>query len=781
MSLPAIHRRSSLPSGTNGVLGEVSSSSGVFAKLAREVTESARRVDEGPPATVSSYPSGSWWPGGRATLAATLNSYSQILFSKHWLTGLLLVAATATEPRLLVGGLVTVVLTNVLALSLGMGAGLVRSGLFGLNGLLVGVAIVKWFELTPVLGIVLLLASIAVVLVNAGLRTLLASVLGLPVLTVPFILVIYLVLAASHTLPGLEWRAAQPPAALELESWLSWFFLSYLRVLGFIFLRPEPLTGLLVLAALFVASRISAVMSLVGFALAVAATGILTGGSTDVALSGVGLNAVLVAIALGGFFFVTGPWSMLVAAVATLMGVLVTTGMDVVIRGLGLDVLILPFNLTVLLLLYGMRQRLINRRPVQLDMLGDSPEESLYRHQARVSRFGWTLPVRLSLPFRGKWIVTQGWNGKETHRDAWRHGWDFEVADEEGKTCRNSGSQATDYLCYKLPVLAPADGVVVSVVDGLVDNPIGEPDLVRNWGNATIIRHAAGLFSVLAHLAPSSIKVTEGQVVRRGDQVGSCGNSGRSSVPHLHVQFQGTSVLGSPTLPGEFQDVVLEGEEATLLGRHVPGEGERVRNLVEELRLQNALRFPAGRRWTFDVSSELQSSEVEEKERDNVESGNDEATVRRETIVSEVTLLGDRRLRSVETGATLTFVDAPVFLSLELTGSRNSVLAAFHVALSRVPLEVRAAIQWDDLVPWRPHLHPVTRWLSDAASPFGRQGWQSMTYCMDQRQRYVEIRGKGQGPREVTSQALLEPGEGVVEVQAKSGDWRIHGRRRSGG
>jgi urea transporter/murein DD-endopeptidase MepM/ murein hydrolase activator NlpD len=700
------------------------------------------------------------WPRLAAVIDSTLASYAQVLFSRSWLTGLLLLAATAMDVRALVGGLVAVLLTNALALALGMGAPAVRSGLFGINGLLVGVVVARWFEPTPVLFIVLLLAVIAVVLVNAGLRTLMASVLGLPVLTVPFILVISLVLAASHSLHGMVWQVHAVPAPIPTGSGIAWFVLTYLRALGYIFLSPEPVAGLLVFLALLVASRISAVLSVFGFALAVAATGVLTGGSTDVALGGVGLNAVLVAVALGGFFFVSGRWSLLVAAVGTLSGVLLTTGLDVVVRGLGLEVLILPFNLTVLISLFGMRQRLVNRAPVQLDVLGDSPEESLYRHQARVARFGWTLPVRLSLPFRGAWTVTQGWNGKDTHVDAWRHGWDFEVADERGATCRSPGTQLTDYHCYKLPVLAPADGLCVTVIDGQPDNPVGEPDLIQNWGNVVVIRHAHGLFSVLAHLSPSSIKVTEGQTVKRGDQVGSCGSSGRSSVPHLHCQLQGTAVLGAPTLPGELHDVVLEDEDdAAILGCHVPREGERLRNLVEDLRLQRALRFPAGRRWTFDVSLERWGDHTE-------------------TIVSEVTLLGDRRLRSIETGATLTFVEDPVFVCLELAGPGESVLAAFHVALHRVPLEMQAAIQWDDLIPWRPHLDPIMRWVLDVASPFGRAGWQRVSYEMRLEGRTVEVLGRGSSRvRTVTTRAVFDQTKGLVEIHAETGKGKVLARR----
>jgi murein DD-endopeptidase MepM/ murein hydrolase activator NlpD len=42
----------------------------------------------------------------------------------------------------------------------------------------------------------------------------------------------------------------------------------------------------------------------------------------------------------------------------------------------------------------------------------------------------------------------------------------------------------------------------------------------------------------LCHLARDSVRVRAGQPVRAGDEVGRCGNSGRTTVPHLHMHAQ---------------------------------------------------------------------------------------------------------------------------------------------------------------------------------------------------------------------------------------------------
>ena len=55
------------------------------------------------------------------------------------------------------------------------------------------------------------------------------------------------------------------------------------------------------------------------------------------------------------------------------------------------------------------------------------------------------------------------------------------------------------------------------------------------YGNAVIIDHGLGLFSLYAHL--SSISRDEGQEVKRGDIIGRTGSSGLAGGDHLHFSM----------------------------------------------------------------------------------------------------------------------------------------------------------------------------------------------------------------------------------------------------
>lgn len=52
-----------------------------------------------------------------------------------------------------------------------------------------------------------------------------------------------------------------------------------------------------------------------------------------------------------------------------------------------------------------------------------------------------------------------------------------------------------------------------------------------------MIQAHEGYIVFLAHLRDQSVSVTEGQVVRPADIIGRVGNSGNSTMPHLHLNL----------------------------------------------------------------------------------------------------------------------------------------------------------------------------------------------------------------------------------------------------
>jgi murein DD-endopeptidase MepM/ murein hydrolase activator NlpD len=170
----------------------------------------------------------------------------------------------------------------------------------------------------------------------------------------------------------------------------------------------------------------------------------------------------------------------------------------------------------------------------------------------------------LRLPFRGEWTVYWGGRTLEENYHAvsktQRFAIDFVII-ENGTTHRGPGDEIEDYFAYGRELLAPADGRVVTVIDGLPDQPIGSSDPENPYGNVVVLDHGAGEYSVLAHLKPGSVRVGAGDEVTAGEVVGLCGNSGNTSEPHLHFQLQnGPDLMDSEGLPARFTHAEVDGD-----------------------------------------------------------------------------------------------------------------------------------------------------------------------------------------------------------------------------
>ncbi|NOZ04709.1 MAG: hypothetical protein GXO92_08965, partial [FCB group bacterium] len=95
-----------------------------------------------------------------------------------------------------------------------------------------------------------------------------------------------------------------------------------------------------------------------------------------------------------------------------------------------------------------------------------------------------------------------------------------------------------------------------------------------------------------------SVVVVPGQQVQRGALLGYCGNSGRSPVPHIHLQLQSNPALGAPTLPVVFAEGARNGTVCTYFS---PGKDDRVAPLEIEAEVEWSLLGRESEQWVFEV------------------------------------------------------------------------------------------------------------------------------------------------------------------------------------
>ncbi len=115
-----------------------------------------------------------------------------------------------------------------------------------------------------------------------------------------------------------------------------------------------------------------------------------------------------------------------------------------------------------------------------------------------------------------------------------RYAYDL-VQVEDRFTYEGSGTENENYFVFGKEVLAPLEGIVVSIENSIYDNqPNIEMNAEQPLGNYVIIKHQHDEYSVLAHFKEGSIVVQEGDEVESGQLLGLVGNSGNSSEPHIH-------------------------------------------------------------------------------------------------------------------------------------------------------------------------------------------------------------------------------------------------------
>lgn len=123
---------------------------------------------------------------------------------------------------------------------------------------------------------------------------------------------------------------------------------------------------------------------------------------------------------------------------------------------------------------------------------------------------------------------------------------DWMMFGDENKLYRNDGRKNTDYYGFGQPVIAAAEGKVLRVKDAIPDNtPPGidiDINLETGYGNCVVIDIGDSVIAYYAHLKVNSIKIREGDFVKKGDVIGAVGNSGISTAPHLQFELGKLSV-----------------------------------------------------------------------------------------------------------------------------------------------------------------------------------------------------------------------------------------------
>ncbi len=473
-----------------------------------------------------------------------------------------------------------------------------------------------------------------------------------------------------------------PDAAMQSKAWFGWHWMHVASAgdlvlalpvsAGVFVFSPSLLSGAIILAAVLAWSPSMFIAGLLGW---------MSGALCSLGLVRVGVpvdwvptsyNGFLAGMALGAVFVEPGWKSLSLVPFVGALTALIAATLQILTGYSGVSYLPVPFMLT---LLSGLLTRSVmtgQDRPAP--GFDRTPEQRCMSADWISARWGRNGGPLLALPVEGPVQVTQGFEGALTHRGAWRYALDFQAP------LPGEGEERSSAI-WGRTVYSPVEGMVVSVCNDVVDNPIGGINHAENWGNHVILLTEQREHVALCHLVEGSVEVHPGQAVGFGTRIARVGNSGRSSVPHLHLQAQSSARLGSPTRPFRLAnylelpaDPAQQGPRWHAAG--LPGEGAVVAPGVCVSATHAALIgiLPGRAMWVAGPGTDLGPL----------------------STIPSLTGNGLLRIDCPGEGAVELQYDIDALRVVDLDAPEDSFVAALAMGLSTVPFAAFAGVRWSD-------------------------------------------------------------------------------------
>lgn len=610
-------------------------------------------------------------------------------------------------------GLSALLIALITAHALGFSREQIQNGLITYSVVLFGLGYGTNFEFGLAFCLLLVVGSLLTLFLSVALNSLLNK-RGLPALSLAFIISTWVIILASKSFTGIgithryiywfnEAYALGGSRLVNLiqqiESWkLPDFVAGFFRSMSAILFQVNIASGIIMSIGLLIYSRIAFSLMVLGYSIAIFFSMAMGGFShIDMTYYNMGTNFMLVAVALGGFYVIPNTRSYLWTFITVPLAYLLVVASGLILFKLGVPSFSLPFCLIVILFIHVLQLRSKSASLVLTPVQYYSPEQNLYRYTSGKNRLFNQLYWNISLPVMGEWMVSQGYDSTMTHRGDWSKALDFVLLDSEMKTYQNPGTDLPHFHCYGKPVICPADGTVVELIDHVEDNTIGGNNAQQNWGNTLIIKHAEGLYSKLSHLRKNSIKTSLGAFVRKGDLLAMVGNSGRSPEPHLHFQLQNTPYVGSKTRAypiAYFAEKINSSHQ--LKSYAVPQEGSFVSNIIPDTRMQQAFNFQPGFCLTITAPGYAE-----------------------ETWECMTSYANETYLYCHEQDAYAYFLnDGTLFRFTNYFGPKTGLLYQFYLAAYSILLSTERSLELTDQFPVNQLPNTAMRWIQDILAPF---------------------------------------------------------------
>jgi urea transporter len=284
---------------------------------------------------------------------ALLRMYAGVFLSSSPAVGALLLLATGLVPASGFLGLIAVASAVLTARLIGLSSETAPSTTFAYNALFLGLGASHTFAFPAAALALATLGAAACVIATAALSSWL-SPLGLPVLSLPFVLVYFCAISFGSAV-GAAWAEPLPTGGSLAAHWLAPLSL-FLEALGALLFTARWDVGFVVLASLCVRGGQALPLAAFAFAITLLCCAALAPEASGLAFSAA-INGIFSAIVLGTGWYAPSLRSYVRAGFGVLLSLLCTVALAAPLGRLGFTPASLPFNFSILAALLISRQR----------------------------------------------------------------------------------------------------------------------------------------------------------------------------------------------------------------------------------------------------------------------------------------------------------------------------------------------------------------------------------------------------------------------------------------
>lgn len=314
-----------------------------------------------------------------------LRGAAEVMLQSSPLTGLLIIsgivwgASAQGNAVVALGAVVGLVVATITALLLNVDRTSFAKGMFGFNGILVGVAVPTFLAMGPATWFLLVIGAAVSTVVMLAIGHVM-KVWGVPPLTFPFVLTSWFLVLAAYSFGHSPLHGIPPPAFPALAggavagadlSALA-FLEAVVNGISQVFLINDSVTGLIFIVALLVSSVRAAAFAVLGSVVSLAVALFIGADAADIDAGLYGFSPVLTAIALGTVFYRPGWRVAAFALLGTIFTVIVQGALNAAVAPLGIPAFTAAFVfVTWLFLLPKVNLRPHHHEPLKDGILTD--------------------------------------------------------------------------------------------------------------------------------------------------------------------------------------------------------------------------------------------------------------------------------------------------------------------------------------------------------------------------------------------------------------------------